>query len=248
MLTPTEVSLAGTIAGQVAVAIENAWLFEHAQSAAVDAERHRLGRDLHDSVMQLLYSLTLLTDAWAARAAQGKLDDIAGRMRQLGSVSQQALRKMRLLIFQLRPAALQDVGLIEALRRRLEMVEQRLGVATRFIAEGDHSNLSHIFEEQIFAITLEALNNILRHAGANQVDVRISLVADRITLTIRDDGHGFDLTNQPAGMGLSTMRERAEAIGGTLTINSTLWQGTTIEVTAPLENMVAREASPVLED
>jgi len=247
-LNPGEVSLAGTIASQVAVAIENARLYEHAMSIAVDIERQRLRRELHDSVTQLLYSMTLLTDAWAARAAEGTLDNIAGRIRQLGAVSRQALRDLRLLIYQLRPAALEEVGLINALRRRLESVEQRLGIATHITAEGNLSKLSQFLDEQVFAIAQEALNNALRHAGASQVDVRIRLDADQVTLTIHDDGHGFDLTEQSAGMGLVTMRERAAAAGGTLTINSTLWQGTTVEMIALLDSTPAREASPAFED
>jgi signal transduction histidine kinase len=245
-LTATEITLAETIAGHVAVAIENARLYERAQATAVDAERQRFGRDLHDSVVQLIYSMTLLSDAWAAAAVQGTLDDVAGRFRQLGSVSLQALREMRLLIHQLRPPVLKDVGLIGALQRRLEMVEQRLGIATRIAAKGDLAKLPHIVEEQLFAIGQEALNNALRHAGAGAVEVGIELTDSYVTLVVHDDGRGFNPAEQPSGMGLITMRERAAAIGGRLEINTALWQGTTVEVSAPAkDDMADADSAPL---
>lgn len=243
-----ELALAETIAGHVAVAIENARLYERAQADAVDAERERLARDLHDSVVQLIYSLTLFTDAWAAAAAQGTLTDVAGRFRQLGAVSQQALREMRLLIHQLRPPALDEVGLIGALQRRLEMVEQRLGIATRIVAQDDLTVLSKVVEEQLFAVAQEALNNALRHAGAGTVHVSVRLAHGSVILAVQDDGHGFNPAEQTTGMGLVTMRERTAAIDGTLVINTALWQGTTVQISAPVKHDVAEKdsAAPLL--
>jgi signal transduction histidine kinase len=190
----------------------------------------------------------LLTDAWAAAAAQGTLSDVAGRFRQLGSVSQQALRGMRLLIHQLRPPALEEVGLIGALQRRVEMVEQRFGIATRIVVEGDLTKLPPVVEEQLFAVAQEALNNALRHAGAGTVHISIQMVHGSIMLAVQDDGHGFDPTVQTAGLGLVTMRERTASINGTLVINTALWRGTTVQITAPVKHDVAKKgnASPLL--
>ncbi|NTU78164.1 MAG: PAS domain S-box protein [Chloroflexales bacterium] len=244
-LSLSDIALAETIAGHIAVAVENARLHEQAQINAADAERQRLSRDLHDSVVQLLYSLKLLTEAWATRSAAGTLDDVAGRMGQLGSISQQALREMRLLIHQLRPAVLEEVGLIGALQRRLELVEQRLGIAARVDVEGDFTGLPHALEEQLFAITQEALNNALRHSEAGEMRVSARLVDGEVIVTVADDGHGFELTTQTGGLGLTTMRERAEAIGGTVTIASTLWQGTRVSVRAPVQASVEQEQYPM---
>lgn len=233
--TPNEVTLAETIAGDVAAALENARLAEQARAAAVDAERQRLARELHDSVTQSLYSLTLLSQGWGTMAAQGRLEDPARSFQRLSQVGQQALKEMRLLIHQLRAPILEEVGLVGALRQRLEAVEQRANIEARLLTSEEIIHLPQPMEDHIFHIAQEALNNALRHSAAEEVIVRIEVEADRVLLSVADNGTGFDPNADSAGMGLTTMQERAEAIGGQMTITSAPGQGTTVEVAVDLE-------------
>jgi len=230
VFTETEMALAGTIAGDVAGAIENARLYEQAQAVAIDGERRRLARELHDSVTQSLYSLTLLTNGWGAMAEQGRLENTPDSFRQLGDVALQALKEMRLLIHELRPTVLEEAGLVGALRQRLDTVEERVSVETRLLIQGEVDHLPRAVEEELFHIAQEALNNALRHAGATAITVRIEAQDEQVILSVQDDGMGFDSTLDSAGMGLTTMQERAEAIGGRVSITSVPQQGTTVEV------------------
>jgi signal transduction histidine kinase len=230
-----EVTLAETIAADVAAALENARLAEQAQAAAVDAERQRLARELHDSVTQSLYSLTLLSKGWGTMAALGRLEDPVGSFRRLSEVGQQALKEMRLLIHQLRPPILEEVGLVGALRQRLEAVEQRANVEARLLTQGDVGHLPDELEEQVFFIAQEALNNALRHAVASEISVRIEVDENEVLLTVEDNGTGFDPDADSAGMGLTTMQERVEAIGGQVRITSAPGQGITIEVAVAMK-------------
>jgi signal transduction histidine kinase len=231
-----EVALAETVAAEIAGAIENARLTQQAQIAAVDAERQRLARELHDSVTQSLYSVILLSSGWQSMAEQGTLADPAASFRQLGEVGLDALREMRLLIHQLRPPILEEIGLVRALQQRLDFVELRADIEPELTTRGDVDSLPPNLEEQLFHIAQEALNNILRHAQASKVSVCLEHNEDHVTLTIHDNGQGFDSTEESGGMGLKTMHERAANIQGTLEITTMPdCDGTTVKIAVPLE-------------
>ena len=226
-----------TFANQAAIAIENARLYEQAQTVAVDAERQRLARDLHDSVTQSLYSLTLLTSGWAKMAQQGRLKvtQVAEHFDQLQDVSLQALKEMRLLLHQLRPPVLEEVGLLGALQQRLEAVEQRVNVETRLLTRGNVDGVPSDLAAQLYFIAQEALNNVLRHAQATNITVGIEIDHDNyLILSVADNGIGFDPATPSFGLGLETIRERTEAVGGQINIASTPQQGTTVSVTVAL--------------
>jgi signal transduction histidine kinase/DNA-binding response OmpR family regulator len=233
--TPGEISLAEMIAADVAVALENARLAEQAQAAAIDAERQRLARELHDSVTQSLYSLTLLSKGWGTMAEQGRLKNPAAAFQRLNQVGQQALKEMRLMIHQLRPPILEELGLVGALRQRLDAVEQRANVEARLLTSNEVIQLPQPMEDQLFYIAQEALNNSLRHAAATEIIVRIEVEEGGILLSVKDDGIGFDPSVDSAGIGLTTMQARAEDIGGRLTITSEREQGTTVKVIVDME-------------
>jgi len=144
----SEIALAETISGDVAAAITNAHLTEVERQAAIASERQRLARELHDSATQTIYSLTLLSSGWESMARQGTLDDPADSFRQLGEVGQQALKEMRLLIHQLRPESLDDLGLRDALKERLETVEMRANIEPELITKGNLDELPDVIEEQ----------------------------------------------------------------------------------------------------
>jgi len=226
-----EVALLSSIADQVGVVVDSAWLRERAEQAAVLEERQRLARDLHDSVTQSLYSVTLMAET-GRRSAEGEdLETVSRYLGRLGDVAQQALKEMRLLIYELRPPVLEREGLVGALQQRLEAVEGRAGVEARLLVEGE-VELPALVEGALYRIALEALNNALKHASATAVTVRISPDGEAISLEVADNGRGFDpaATRGGGGMGLTTMRERAERLGGTMTILSAPGEGTRVKV------------------
>jgi signal transduction histidine kinase len=230
-----EIELAETIATDIAVALDNERLTEQARLAAVDAERQRLARELHDSVTQSIYSLTLLSSGWESMARQGTLEDPAEAFRRLGTVGQQALREMRLLLHQLRPTLLEEHGFVNALQQRLDMVERRSNIDAQLIAQGDFKNLPQNVEDELFNIAQEALNNSLRHSKAGSVMVRLQENQGKITLSVGDDGIGFNTSTKHSGMGLSNMQERANSIAGELSIHSEVGHGTQVSISVDVQ-------------
>ncbi len=233
--SPQEIDLLASIGGQVGVAVENAQLHEEAQRVAVVEERQRLARELHDSVTQALHSSSLLAEAGRRLASAGDLERTRSYLARLGEISQQALKEMRLLVYELRPLALAEVGLARALRQRLDAVELRAGVEARLDVEGE-IRLPVIVEEELYRIAQEALNNALKHAEPASVTVAIRTEGEPsdqwVELEVVDDGTGFDVdaATEKGGMGLVSMRERAENLGGTLQVKSAPGKGTRVSV------------------
>jgi signal transduction histidine kinase len=222
-----------SLAHQAAVAIENARLYDQARRVAVVEERQRLARELHDSVTQALYGATLYAEAAARQLDAGAVGSAANYLRELRDTAQEALREMRLLIFELRPSVLESAGLAAALRVRLEAVEERAGLAASFEVQGE-GVLSLSVEEGLYRIAQEALNNALKHAAARRVAVRLAYEEVRVVLEIKDDGIGFGReAEESGGLGLRGMAERAAQMGGTLALDSQLGAGTTIRVEVP---------------
>jgi PAS domain S-box-containing protein len=228
----SDLAVLQSLAYQAAIAIENAQFYEKAQQVAVLHERQRLARELHDSVTQSLYSATLLAET--GRQAMGAEDwavveDCVNRM---GEVAQQALKEMRLLVYELRPSVLEHVGLEGALQQRLHAVEARAGVDAHLIIECE-IDLDPHQEIVLYRIAQEALNNTLKHAAATQVTVRVQCDDAVLKLEIADNGCGFDpqAASEMGGMGLVTMRERVENLGARLEIESKFEAGTKITVT-----------------
>ncbi len=226
-----EVALLSSIADQLGVMVENARLRRQAELAAVMKERERLARELHDSVTQSLYSLTLLTGGGERFARSGTMENVEDYFKDLGKIAQQALMEMRLLVYELRPTILEQEGLVGALQQRLDSVEGRAGVKTRFLVEGA-VDLPPAVEQDLYRITQEALNNTLKHAAATLVTVQIQAEADKLVLTVSDNGQGFEpkIASDTGGIGLVSIRERVEKLGGTLTVQSAPGAGTTVEV------------------
>ncbi len=234
---PEELALLAAIGQQVGMAVENARLYEQAQQSAAFAERSRLARELHDSVTQSLYSLTLYAEAAARMMQNGEHTQAAGYLREMRDTAQEALREMRLLIFQLRPPALEKSGLAAALQARLDAVESRGGIGTKLRVEGDSGAkpIPLLVQEELYHIAQEALNNALKHAHPTQVQIYLRFDPDAVHLEISDDGAGFTLPSaeESGGLGLPGMRERAERIGADLRLQSTPGQGTKVAVRVP---------------
>jgi PAS domain S-box-containing protein len=230
-----ERSLLIAIGQQIGVALENIQLHRQSRKLAVMEERQRLARELHDSVTQSVYSLTLFAEAGQEWAEAGDLDRVKHDLTRIGETAQQALKDMRLLVYELQPSNLEKEGLIGALHHRLNAVEKRAGVEARLLAE-QMVELPKPVEEALYGIAQEALNNTLKHAEANSVTVYIRVRGEHVELEVVDDGRGFDpdAASDRGGLGLITMRERAESVGGSLTVLSAPGEGTRVKASLGL--------------
>ena len=232
-----DLDLASLVANQIAPAIKNAQLLEQIRVTTAQEERNRLARDLHDSVAQSLYSVTLYSEATDRYARAGDLERVRANLDQLGESALQALREMRLLVHQLRPRELEKEGLISALQHRLDAVEGRSKIQTRLTLDREY-NLPAKIENVLFPIALEALNNIIKHSHASVVEIRVNTVDGGVELTVEDNGRGFEIAEQSAqtGVGLSSMNERLRGIGGTLSVTSTVGEGTTVRAFVEIDS------------
>ena len=234
-------NMVGEVVAQMSISTDISEL-KHAQAelvrrektVALLEERARLGRDLHDSVTQLLYSVMLFADASQSAVQAGNLDQTQQYLTRLSETARQALKEMRLRVFELRPSVLEHEGLARALRQRLDLVEQRAGVATELQVELPDT-LPAPVEQAIYWIVQEALNNTLKHANATLVTVRVNADENKLCLDIADNGKGFDTVTwrEHAGLGIANMQERVRDLGGTLQIDSTPETGTHLCVTIP---------------
>ena len=236
----TEQAVAAESQGRVLVAdLKSANLQLEANAAQIQAlavveERNRLARDLHDSISQSLYGLALAAEAARRRLELESPGTIASELDSIGDTARQALREMRLLIYELRPPALQDVGLAGSLQSRLNGVEQRSGIATKLDIDLPHDLPAEV-EAELDRIAQESLTNTLKHANATNITVSLVQVDSSVELEITDNGTGFDpAIIDTGGMGLRSLHERAERIGGQLTIESEPGKGTKLRVVAPV--------------
>jgi signal transduction histidine kinase len=234
--TPRHADLALTIANQAAIAIENARLFEQAQTLAVMIERQRLARELHDSVSQALYGIAL-----GARTARALLDrdPVAAiePIEYVAALANAGMAEMRALIFELRPESLEEEGLVVALTKHAESLRARHQLDVQ-IELGEEPDLPLAMKEELYRIAQESLHNIVKHARASAVTLRLyapTPQAPVLALDISDNGLGFDSEGAfPGHLGLRSMRERAARLGGTLGIDSAPGRGTHIRVRVPV--------------
>lgn len=227
-----EIGFLSTIADQAAVAAENARLFIEARDKAALEERQRLARELHDSVSQALYGIAL-----GARSARTMLDrDPRQAVEPLDyvlSLAEAGLAEMRALIFELRPESLETEGLIAALEKRLAAVRARHGFVVHATLP-EEPDVPLEMKQAVYRIAQEALHNTAKHARAKRVNLRLHWDTEEILLAIADDGRGFNADGSfPGHLGLRSMRERAESLGGTLEVESTPGQGTRVQARIP---------------
>lgn len=194
------------------------------QTEARQAERARIARELHDSISQDLFSLSLLA-AGMRRAAPERLRREAESMER---TSTRAMREMQALLLELRPVALEDAGLVPAIEELCHAYESRLGLKVDTVLE--EVSLPPPTEHAVLRLVQEALGNAIKHADPALVEVRLSRVARAVQVEIRDDGTGFDPAATAAGhgMGLRLMRERVEELGGTFLLKTAPGEGTTV--------------------
>ena len=225
-----DIDLGLALGGQVALAIENARLREQAEESAVAAERNRLARDLHDAVTQTLFSATLIAEAlpilWERRPDEGRR-----RLQELRELTRGALAEMRTLLLELRPVALVEAAMGDLLRQLTEAVTGRARLPVTLSVAGGNVPLPPELQVTLYRITQEALNNIVKHANATEVWVTYQADAQGGTLSIRDNGCGFDPSNiPPEHLGIGIMQERAANLDLQLRIHSQINAGAEIAV------------------
>jgi PAS domain S-box-containing protein len=219
-------------ADQAALAIKNARLYERAQELAALEERQRLARDLHDAVSQTLWTASMITDVLPSLWIQDQ-NEAHDSLKKLQKLVRGALAEMRILLLELRPAALVRTSMEDLMVQLSQAVMSRKNLDVRVHVEGDIS-LSSKVQVGIFRLAQESLNNIVKHAHATQVDLDLKMNNDSLVLSISDNGRGFDLgQKEAAGLGLEIMRERADSIGAELRIISEVGEGTHVYIVWP---------------
>ena len=196
---------------------------------AVLEERERMARDMHDSVTQSLYGLNLFARSGQKAVEEGDMDRLANSLAQIQNHSLAALKEMRLSPYQLQPSTVEDEGLVRALEFRLDSVERRLGIETDLQITGQ-IDLPVKIASELHRITIEALNNVLRHADASTITVRLSSDHNQTEPEIVDNGRGFDTERVSSGMGLRNMKARTKVLGGQFDIESTPGGGTRLGI------------------
>ena len=223
--------LIGMLAGHAAIAIENARLHERSRELSTVEERKRLARELHDSVTQTLFSIGLTAEA-AAALVDSDPARAKHELENLQELTQTAMQEMRSLIFELRPAELETDGLVATLRKHVDVLTRVHDCEIHASLDAPHA-LSPEVERGLLRVAQEALANALKHSGARRVELGLDAYDSRVCLRVTDDGCGFDPVEAVARsrrLGLTSMRERVEALGGELRIDSAPGRGTTVIV------------------
>jgi signal transduction histidine kinase len=231
---PSKLELAylTVVAGKAATAVDSSQLMAAAQEKAALEERQRLARELHDSVSQALYGIALGART-ALRTLDGDPRQVEAPIGYILALAEAGLADMRALIFELRPQALAEEGLVAALRKQLAALQARHGVVTHAELGPEPSGALNV-KQTLYRIAQEAMQNIARHAQASRVTVRLTETTAALALEIGDDGIGFDPNaSYPGHLGLRSMRERIAEIGGVLDLMSAPGQGTQVRARAP---------------
>jgi len=236
-------SLLGALADMAAIAVRTARLHEAEEQWTIHAERDRIARELHDSLAQVLGVIHLQLRALETRAKDEASHTMAGELSDLAETADEAYRDVREAILGLRETVREDDGLEGSLREYLRKYSRQTGIVAGLTCDGDTRRfLSPRSEVQLLRVVQEALTNTRKHAEAARVSVRINCLDGGTTLTIEDDGVGFDPStvsrSMDGGFGLASMRERVEQIGGRLDVHTAPNAGTTIVVRLDAEDTV----------
>src|SRR5919197_4507326 len=199
---------------------------------AQEQERARVARDLHDEVNQSLTALLLRLEAARAKAPA----TLAHEFAETKALANQAMEELLMLARQLRPTALDDLGLKAALAGHVKELGQRGGIDTSFEASGDFSVLPPDIQLVVYRVAQEAMSNAAQHSGAEHLVVALTRVDDRVQLAVADDGSGFTFAQAARGLGIAGMRERALLVGGEVDVESRPGVGTRVRLRVPLRS------------
>lgn len=232
--TAEDEELLSILAQHAAIALTNARLYERSRELTIAEERSRLAHELHDAVSQKLFSLRLTAQAAAALVDRDPAR-AKGELQQVAALAAEAVDELRAAVVELRPAALDEDGLVATLRTQIQVLDRAHSARVTFTGSGVRA-LPAAREEALLRVSQEALHNALRHSGAAHVDVTLARRDGSTVLRITDDGRGFEpAATRQAGrhLGLVSMRDRASGVGGRLTVESEPGRGTTIEMEIP---------------
>ncbi|MFJ8136620.1 GAF domain-containing sensor histidine kinase [Streptomyces sp. NPDC096013] len=232
--TEEDEELLSILAQHAAIALTNARLYERSRELTIAEERSRLAHELHDAVSQKLFSLRLTAQA-AATLVDRDPSRAKGELQQVAALAAEAADELRAAVVELRPAALDEDGLIATLRTQIQVLDRAHTARVTFTGRGFRA-LPAAQEEAMLRVAQEALHNALRHSGAEHVAVTLARHGHGAVLRITDDGSGFEPQSiRRAGrhLGLVSMRDRTNGVGGTLTVESAPGKGTTIEMEVP---------------
>ncbi|MBC8275989.1 MAG: GAF domain-containing protein [Chloroflexi bacterium] len=232
-----------TLADQLAVAIENARLYEETRQIAVMEERNRMAREIHDTLAQGFSGIILQLEA--AEQALGEDSSAAERhLNQARSLARRSLAEARRSVWNLRPQALEQLPLVEAIKQEVDKFRQSIGVNVGFSISGIRRDLPPEIEAGLLRIFQESMTNVRRHAKATEVEVSLTFDESAVGLNIRDNGVGFrprtaDAEKKRDTFGLISMRERARGLGGTFEVQSRRGKGTLVRVVIPTSKEVS---------
>jgi signal transduction histidine kinase len=232
--TEDDEDLLGILAQHAAIALTNARLYERSRELTIAEERSRLAHELHDAVSQKLFSLRLTAQA-AATLVDRDPDRAKGELQQVAALAAEAADELRAAVVELRPSVLDEDGLVATLRTQIQVLDRAHSARVTFEGRGVRA-LPAAQEEAMLRVAQEALHNALRHSGAARVDVTVERRGPGAVLRVSDDGSGFEpRATRRAGrhLGLVSMRDRTNGVGGTLTVESAPGKGTTIEMEVP---------------
>jgi signal transduction histidine kinase len=234
--TAADEELVRLLAGHAAIALVNARLYERSRELSIVEERNRIARELHDSVTQKLFSLRLTADAATSLVARDP-DRAAAELATVRRLAAEATEELRAIVDGSRPVDLTGDELDVALRKQIDLLDRVHEPAVRFVGTCV-PRLADERQEAVYRIAQEAVHNALRHASASRIDVDLAHRNGFVELEVRDDGRGFDpLVAGESGrrLGLASMRERARAVGGRLTVDSHHGSGTSVRLAVPAE-------------
>ncbi|MFE2605924.1 GAF domain-containing sensor histidine kinase [Streptomyces mirabilis] len=232
--TEDDQELLTILAQHAAIALTNARLYERSRELTIAEERSRLAHELHDAVSQKLFSLRLTAQAAAALVDRDPAR-AKGELHQVAMLAAEATEELRAAVIELRPAALDEDGLVATLRTQIQVLDRAHSARVTFAGHGVRA-LPAAQEEAMLRVAQEALHNALRHSGAGRVDVTLEKRGTGTVLRVSDDGSGFEPTAVRAAgrhLGLVSMRDRSSGVGGTLSVESAPGKGTTIEMEVP---------------
>ena len=234
VFSESDEQLIGLLAAHASIAIENARLYEESRELSIVEERNRLARELHDAVVQQLFGVVLAAESAVALLARDPAA-AGAQVERVQVLARGAMEELRSVVFALRPGSLAEEGLERALRKHVDVLRRVSGQPIE-LELAQPPELAEGAAGQVLRIAQEALQNALRHAGEARITVRLADGGGRFVLSVTDEGRGFDPAGAARGrrLGLTSVEERAAALGGTLTVVSAPGAGTTVRLEVPV--------------
>ncbi len=230
-----EIELAKALANQAMLALELTRLSEKSRRSAVMAERNRMAREVHDTLAQGFTGVIVQLEAAGEAMAQRLSEKASGHLDRASELARESLREARRSVRALRPQALEENGLTMALGDLFVKMTLDTSVTAKLSLSGEPQTLPPEWENNLLRIGQEVLTNALRHSQATEFQARLSFESREVSLHLRDNGIGFDPAQRHEGFGLQGIRERAETMGGRLTILSEKGKGASISIALPIE-------------